>query len=154
LKNVAALLLNITGLVFPQRSTGKFHPPQFVHKGREFFYCWAQLCASEWVHRKRWIFWRAETMDLRQAGGRPVILEGELPGEIGNARAYWLPGHCGLLHFSREREVLLASAEQVGTRFSNRVLYPAGKCGVLYFFRILILKNRERCRTGTVVSLS
>jgi hypothetical protein len=38
--------------------------------------------------------------DHGQAGGRPAILEGELPGENRKrASACRLPGHCGLLHF-------------------------------------------------------
>jgi hypothetical protein len=35
---------------------------------------------------------------LRQSQRQPVILEGELPGDIPETHArYWLPGRCGLL---------------------------------------------------------
>ena len=51
-----------------------------------FFSCGSKQSAAQWVHRIRWTFQGLPNDVCGDASGRPAILEGELPGKIGNAR--------------------------------------------------------------------
>jgi hypothetical protein len=72
--------------IFPQASTMKYDRPQFLHKREMFFCCDSHSCAAEWSHRIRGTFQGLPNDVCGEASGRPAILEGELLGEIGNAR--------------------------------------------------------------------
>jgi hypothetical protein len=64
----------------------KFDRPQFLHKREMFFCCDSHRGAAEWSHRIRGTFQGLPNDVCGEASGRPAILEGELLGEIGNAR--------------------------------------------------------------------
>jgi hypothetical protein len=72
-----------TALRFPQLSTRKSRRPQFLHNGVRFFCCEAPRSIREWVQRNVKL---SVLPDDRQGQRQTVIPEGELPGDIGNAR--------------------------------------------------------------------
>jgi hypothetical protein len=71
---------------FPQASTGKTHPPQFLHKSEAIFCCEAQRSAAEWVHRKRWNSQRLPNDDCGDAGGSWQFSRVNCQGKSENAR--------------------------------------------------------------------
>src|SRR5215471_21672357 len=83
---------------FPMPSTRNSGLPQVLHKVKTLSSCSPQHSGPECVQRKRESFLSLPG-DCGRASGRPVILEGELPGDIPATcvSAYWLPGRCGLL---------------------------------------------------------
>ena len=128
----------------------KFDGPQFLHKREMFFCCDSHSGASEWSHRTRGTFQALPNDVCGEASGRPAILEGELLGEIGNAREArcWFPGHCGLLHVPALLSWggPLAVAEVAELWFSNHN-------SATVTVSVALLRQLERCRTATVVPL-
>jgi len=84
-----------------------------------FFYCDAQRCAPEWIHRKRWNSQRLPNDDCGYASGSWQFSRVNCQGKSEmRASACWLPGHCGLLYCRLNEPVRpLAAASVAGSRF-------------------------------------